>query len=128
MRSICCFLSLFFFVLYLIQAWPHLRNLDEDFMYAVGVTLFLGVLGYGLYRLIRRLRINPALWRIIYALIGLLIVLIIVGVPEIRVVILGWLENISDPAEHFLVLSILCLIVCVLFRTRPAQQPNSQSG
>jgi hypothetical protein len=123
MRSICCFLSLFFFVLYLIYAWPHLRDLNADFMIAVGITL----LGYGLYRLIRRLRINPALWRIIYALMGLLIVLIIIGVPEIRVVILGWLENISDPAEHFLVLSILCLIVCVRFRTRPARSSTTSN-
>ncbi len=88
--------------------------------------MLLCVLAYGLYRLIRRLRINPALWRIIYALIGLIIVLVVISVPEMRDFILGWLANVSDPAETLLVLSILCLIICVLCRTRPARQSNSQ--
>ena len=128
MRSICslfCILAVFFFVLYLFEAWPHLSDLNGDFMSAMGVTVLLWVLSYGLYRLIRRLRFNPALWRIIYALIGLIILLIVIGVPEIREILLGWLENVSDPAESLLVLSILCLIICVLCRTRPARSVSS---
>jgi H+/Cl- antiporter ClcA len=95
-------------------------------MWSLVKAMLLCLLAYGLYRLIRRLRINPALWRIIYALIGLIVVLVVISVPEIRNFVLGWLEKISDPAETLLVLSILCLIICVLCRTRPARQSNSQ--
>ena len=129
MRSICsvfCFLALFFFIFYLTQPQRYQPELNEELMFSLGKTMLLCLLAYGLYWLIRRLRINPALWRIIYALIGLIVVLVVVGVPEIRGFVLGWLAKISNPAETLLVVSFLCLIICVLCRTRPARQSNSQ--
>jgi antibiotic biosynthesis monooxygenase (ABM) superfamily enzyme len=123
MRSICsvfCILAFFFFVFYLTQPQRYDFEINPELM-------FLCVIGYGLYWLIGRLRINPALWRIINALIILIILLIVIGVPEIREFILGWLANMSDPAETLLVLSILCLIICVLCRTRPVRPRNSSS-
>jgi hypothetical protein len=122
MRSICsvfCILAVFFFIFYLAQ--PQRYNFEFN-----PELILLCVIGYGLYWLIRRLHINPALWRIIYALIGLIVVLIVVGVPGIRDLVLGWLAKISNPAETLLVVSFLCLIICVLCRTRPARSSNSQ--
>jgi formate-dependent nitrite reductase membrane component NrfD len=109
MRSICsvfCFLALFFFVFYLTQPQRYQPEFNEDLMWALVKTILLCILAYGLYRLI--------------------IVLVVISVPEIRDFILGWLANVSDPAETLLVLSILCLIICVVCRTRPARQSNSQ--
>jgi|GEM_PF-4701028 hypothetical protein len=128
MRSLCsifCWLSLFFFVLYIVIAQPHLPDLNTEAGKALIITLIVGLLAYGLHQLLRRLRFNPALWRIIYTLIGLIIVLVIIGVPEIRELLLGWLEKVSDPAETLLVLSVLFLIICVLCRTRPARSPHT---
>jgi hypothetical protein len=130
MRFFCrifCALAFLFTILYVVQVLLHPPDIDEESLSSLIKTLLIGAVLYGLYWFIRRLRINPALWRIIYALMILIVVLVILGVPELRELLLGWLDEISDPAENLLVLAILCLIICVLCRTRPARSPTSSN-
>ena len=124
MRAFCrlfCGLALLFTVLYIVHVLLNPPDIDEESLRNLILTLLICAGVYGLYWLIRRLRINPVLWRIIYALIILIVVLVILGVPELRELLLGWLDEVSNPAENLLVLAILCLIICVLCRTRPAR-------
>jgi hypothetical protein len=124
MRVFCrlfCALAAIFAILYVVQLLldPSGRGSERLITPVVAVSIY--VVLYGLYQFIRRLRINPALWRIIYGLIIFLVILLILGVPELRELLLGWLDDMSEPAENLLVLAILCLIICVLCRTRPAR-------
>ncbi len=128
MRVFCrlfCGLAALFAILYVVRLLmdPSGRGPERLIIPAVAVSIYLVL--YGLYQFIRRLRINPALWRIIYWLIILIVVLVILGVPELREMLLGWLDEISNPLENLLVLAILCLIICVLCRTRPTRSANS---
>jgi hypothetical protein len=127
MRSICCplfcVLAVFFFVLYLTQTRLH-PDPNEELLLSLALTGLIAWLLYGLYRFIRRLRPNRALWRIIYGLIGLLIVLPIISIPELRQIVQGWIMGISAKGENPIVLSVLCLIICALCCTRPTRQPN----
>jgi hypothetical protein len=124
MRVFCrlfCALAAIFAILYVVQLLmdPSGRGQERLIIPVVAVSIYLVL--YGLYQFIRRLRINPALWRIIYWLIILIVVLVVLGVPELRELLLGWLDEMSEPAENLLVLAIMCLIICVLCRTRPAR-------
>jgi hypothetical protein len=128
MRVFCrlfCALAALFAILYVVRLLmdPSGRGPERLLTPVVAVSIYLVL--YGLYQFIRRLRINPVLWRIIYWLIILIVVLVILGVPELREMLLGWLDEISNPTENLLVLAILCLIICVLCRTRPARSPSA---
>ena len=120
-----CGLALLFTILYLVHVLLNPPEVNQEFLLSLAVTILIYLLLYGLYQLIRRLRINPALRRIIYALIILIVVLVILGVPELKNMLLGWLGHISQPAENLLVFAILCLIICVLCRTRPVRSTNA---
>ncbi len=127
MRSLCCplfsVLAVFFFVLYLTQT--RVPDPDTELLVAVGLTILLSAIFYWLYKLIRRLRPNPTLWRIIYGLIGLIILLVMFSVPEIRDIIRGWIEGISAQGEKPIVLSVLCLIIAAVFYARRVQSSHS---
>jgi membrane protease YdiL (CAAX protease family) len=123
MRSLCCplfsVLSIFFFALYLTQT--HVPNPDMELLAAAALTFLISAVFYWLYKLIRRLRPNPILWRIIYSLIGLIILLVIFSVPEIRQIVSGWIEGISAQGEKPIVFSVLCLIIAAVCCTRPTR-------
>jgi hypothetical protein len=127
MRSICCplfcVLAVFFFVLYLTQTRLH-PDPNEELLLSLALTGVIAWTLYGLYRFIRRLHPNRALWRIIYGLIGLLILLLIISIPELRQIIQGWIAGISAKGENPIVLSVLCLIYlrAVLYATDTTTQ------
>jgi hypothetical protein len=128
MRSIVCplfcILAVFFFVLYLTQTRLHIL-VNEQLVLVLAVTGLITALLYGLYQAIRRLRRNKLLWRIIYGLIILIIVLVIYSIPELRQIIEGWIAGISAEGERPIVFAVLCLIICGFCRTRLARSSNA---
>ena len=127
MRSIVCplfcILAVFFFVLYLTQTrWRPASN--EELLLSLALTGLIVALIYGLYQFIRRLRPNKALWRIIFGLIILLVLLIILSIPELRQMIGGWVVGISAEGERPIVFAVLCLIICGFCRTRRGRQSS----
>ena len=116
-------LAAFFFVLYLTQTRFHPEP-NTEFIVSVAGTFIIMLLLYGLYQVLRRLRRNKFLWRIIYTLIIVLVLLLIISVPELNALIGGWISGISAEGERPIVFAVLCLIFYGLFRSWPSQQSS----
>ncbi len=113
-----CFLAVYFFIRFLTQTRLRFPDPNEELLLSLLLTIVIYAILYGLYRLIRRLRFNPALWRIIFYLIILIVVLVTLSIPELR-------REITLEGEHPIVFSVLFLILCGYCRTRPARSTSS---
>jgi hypothetical protein len=116
-------LAAFFLVMYALQTRFHPEP-NIEFIVSVVVTFIVVVLLYGLFQVLRRLRRNKFLWRIIYALIILIVLLLLISVPELNALIGGWISGISAEGERPIVFAVLCLIFYGLCRSWPSRQSS----
>ncbi len=119
-------LALFFFVLYFGQTslkWDFTPS--GELLSSFGVTIAISIVLYGLWQIIRRLRPNKALWRIIFGLVIFLAVLLLFSIPEFQQMISGWIAGISVDGERPIAFAVICLIISGYCLTRSVRSVSS---
>jgi hypothetical protein len=117
-------LAVFFFVVYFRQTSLDFTP-DEEVLSSLAVTGAILIVLYGLYWLIRRLRPNKLLWRIIFGLVILIVALLLFSISEFRQMISGWVAGISADGERPIVFAVMCLILSGYCLTRSVRSISS---